>query len=63
MTDREIRRELRKFAERIFTMESSEIYAVKDEYERFCADHKVTATQLREFADSGAGEMLHMLTR
>lgn len=62
MTDREIRRELMKFADKIFSMDSSEIYVVKEEYERFCKDNKVTISQLQEFAESGAGEMLRMLT-
>ena len=63
MKDSEIRDELKRFSERIFNIESiSEAYVIKDEYDTFCKENCVSAEQLQEFAESGAGEMLYVLT-
>lgn len=63
MTDKEIRIELTKFADRIFSMASDEAPIVKKEYDRFCKENNVTVEQLQSFAESGAGEILYMMTR
>ena len=62
MTDHEIRKQLRVFANRIFLMKSSEAFLVKKELETFIRDNAVTVEQMHEFAESGAGEELDMLT-
>ena len=64
MNDRMVRIELRRFAERIFNIKYiDEAKLIKKEYDKFCRDNKVSSEQLTEFAASGAGEMLHVLTR
>ena len=61
MTDKEIRARLTQFADRIFEMENSEAYVVSKELNDFCKEHKVTLDQMEVFAETGAGEMLHMM--
>ena len=62
MTDLEIRQRLKQFAESIFSMDSSEAHSIKKELDSFIIDNDVTVEQMQEFAESGAGEELHMLT-
>lgn len=63
MNDRIVKIELRRFAERIFNIEYiDEAKTIKKEYDKFCHDNKVSPEQLTEFAASGAGEMLRVLT-
>jgi len=63
MKDRTIRVKLMQFADRIFSIRDiDEAQTIKKEYDKFCLDNKVSAEQLEEFAASGAGEMLHILT-
>ena len=63
MTDREIREKLREFSDRIIMeMKSEDAYEVKKELDKFIEENNVTPEQLMEFANSGAGEMLYMLT-
>ena len=63
MTDREIREKLRELSERILEeMKSEEAYEVKKEFDEFIKKYNVATEQLEEFTDSGAGEMLYMLT-
>jgi len=63
MTDQEIREKLREYADRIIMeMKSEEAYEVKKELDEFIKKYNVTTEQLEEFTDSGAGEMLYMLT-
>jgi len=62
MNDSEIKEELKKYEKRIFNMRSSEAFEVKEQLERFIKEHHVTPEQMMEFAISGAGELLYMLT-
>ncbi len=63
MRDRTIRIKLMQFADRIFSIRDiDEVQMIKKEYDKFCRDNKVSIEQLEEFAASGAGEMLHILT-
>ena len=62
MTDHEIKAELKRFEKRIFSMKSSEAQKVKQELDAFIKENGVTAEQMQEFAESGAGEVLYMLT-
>ncbi|MBR3207478.1 MAG: hypothetical protein IKF58_13855 [Bacillus sp. (in: Bacteria)] len=62
MTDSEIKKELKKYEKRIFSMHSSEAFEVKEQLEHFIEDNHVTPKQMMEFARSGAGETLYMLT-
>ena len=62
MTDRDIKKRLMAFAERIFSMRPSEALAVKHELESFIKTNNITAEQMQEFAETGAGEELYMLT-
>ncbi len=62
MTDKEIRKEMQRFSDRIFSMRSSEAYQVRKEFEDFCKRNHVTTEQSDILAKSGAGEMLYMMT-
>lgn len=63
MTDREIRKELMGFAERVFAMRAvSEAFEIRGQLDTFIAENNVTFEQLQVFTDSGAGEALYMLT-
>ena len=63
MTDQEIKETLREYADRIIMeMKSEDAYEVKKELDKFIEENNVTPEQLMEFANSGAGEMLYMLT-
>lgn len=62
MTDREIRERLKMFEKTIFSMKSSEAQGVKKQFDAFVKENNVTAEQMQEFAESGAGETLYMLT-
>ena len=62
MTDIEIREALKRFEERIFHMKASEAETIKAELEAFVKKYNVTTEQSMEFAESGAGELLYMLT-
>ena len=43
-------------------MKASEAYEVKEELDAFVEKYKVTAEQMMDFAISGAGELLYMMT-
>jgi hypothetical protein len=43
-------------------MKSSEAQGVKKQLDAFVKENNVTAEQMQEFAESGAGETLYMLT-
>ena len=64
MTDEQIKKQLKIFQNEVFkgckTIEAA--IRLKDKMDMFCKENNVTADQLREFAESGAGEMLYMLT-
>jgi hypothetical protein len=62
MTDFEIRERLKKFEDTIFSMKASEAQDVKKQLDAFVKENSVTAEQMQEFAESGAGETLYMLT-
>lgn len=63
MTDREIRKELQVFANKIFHLDYiGEARAIEKDLARFCKDNNVSTKQMQEFAESGAGEMLYVLT-
>ena len=63
MTDQEIKEKLREYADRIIMeMKSEDAYEVKKELDKFIEENNVTPEQLMEFTNSGAGEMLYMLT-
>lgn len=63
MTDREIREELRIFAKKIFHLKYiREAKDIEKDLNKFCKDNNVSAKQMQEFAESGAGEMLYALT-
>ncbi len=61
MTDSEIRQALKAFANEIFSMKSSDALSVKKRLDSFIKDNNVTADQMQEFAELGAGEELYML--
>lgn len=61
--DKEIREWLRDFANRILdTISKSNAYSLKKELDDFVKENGVTADQMQEFAESGAGEELYMFT-
>ena len=62
MTELEIKNELKRFAQRIFSCDPSEAMTIKKELDDFVEEHNLTADQMMEFAESGAGEMLNMMT-
>ena len=62
MTDKEIREKLREFIDLVFDMDVSEAYEIKNMLNAFCKENNVTIAQMDEFAASGAGEMLYLLT-
>ncbi|MDO4803876.1 MAG: hypothetical protein Q4A32_03535 [Lachnospiraceae bacterium] len=62
MTDAQIKAELKHFEDKIFDMKASEAYEVKEELDAFVEKYKVTAEQMMDFAISGAGELLYMMT-
>ncbi|MCR4708748.1 MAG: hypothetical protein K5653_00650 [Clostridiales bacterium] len=62
MTDKEIRKELMRYANLIFDIDYRDAHLVKRDFDKFCKDNDVSAEQLREFTESGAGEMLYMMT-
>ncbi len=63
MTELEIKNELKRFAQRVFSCRNrSDAMLIKKELDDFIEGHIVTAQQMMEFAISGAGEMLYMLT-
>ena len=62
MTDNEIRKKLKWFEKRIFSMSISEAFDIKEQLDAFVSQNNVTPEQMQEFAESGAGETLYMLT-
>ena len=62
MTNMEIRQALKQFANEIFNMNASQAGDVKKRLDSFIEENHVTAEQMQEFAESGAGEELYMLT-
>ncbi|MBQ9708320.1 MAG: hypothetical protein IJV66_03950 [Firmicutes bacterium] len=62
MTDNEIRKKLKWFEKRIFSMSISEAFDIKEQLDAFVSQNNVTPEQMQEFAESGAGEELYMLT-
>ena len=61
--DKEIREWLHNFANRILdTISKSNAYSLKKELDDFVKENGVTADQMQEFAESGAGEELYMFT-
>lgn len=61
MTDRDIRKKLREYRDRVFRG-NEDPYKLDKEIEEFCNKNNVTSEQEYEFTISGAGEMLYMLT-
>ena len=62
-TDKEIREWLRIFADRIFdTISKRNAQSLKAELDSFVKENNVTVDQMQEFAESGAGEELYMIT-
>lgn len=64
MKDAEIRRRLEEFCDDIFSRVKSieEARALEKELDAFCEENHVTFEQRQIIAESGAGEMLYMLT-
>jgi len=62
MTDKEIKTRLKEFSKAIFRMKPSEADEIKKQLDDFCNENNVTVEQLQEFAESGAGEMLYLMT-
>ena len=62
MTNQEIKKELKVFERRIFNMKAAEAMRIKEELDAFIKANGVTADQMMEFAQSGAGEELYMCT-
>ena len=58
----EIRKKLTWFEKRIFSMSISEAFDIKEQLDAFVSQNNVTPEQMQEFAESGAGEELYMLT-
>ena len=63
MTEEQILAKLEEFAEEIFACRSFEMaFDIKRRLDKFEKDHNVTFEQFQPFAQSGAGEVLDMLT-
>lgn len=64
MDDAEIRRRLNEFVDEIFWGVKSieEARALEKRIDAFCEENHVTFEQEQIFAESGAGEVLYMLT-
>lgn len=63
MTDREIRDKLKAFSEEILSgCSRAKAKEIDKRLNEFCSQNNVTVEQMNILAESGAGEMLYMLT-